>query len=256
MQEVQEVPSEQDAEVGALLVGTCHGSALSYGNVKTGNADDVDVIGLLTAVEEYECMRREARRLIFGLTRGETSRCECASCTYFIEKSPSNALRLPEAVKLLPQAAYLFIIRDPRDAFISHKRSTEPWTQGDNGTVGGCLDRLEAYYRAYESVQGSRQLFLTRYENLHLRFDTALAEIFRFLQVPASPELMANGRRENGFIARTGRVPGDKVRSAHRRKGITGDWRNQLDSEEADWLRQSVFWRSFMEQYGYEWHAA
>src|SRR5678816_3694929 len=41
---------------------------------------------------------------------------------YFVEKSPANAPHIDEAVKLLPESKFVFIIRDPRDVFISHKR--------------------------------------------------------------------------------------------------------------------------------------
>lgn len=184
------------------------------------------------------------------------TRHECASCKYYIEKSPSNARHLPKALTLLSEAKYLFIVRDPRDAFISHKRSTEPWTNGSNSTVQGCLGKLEAYYRGYAAVQDYRQVFLVRYEDLQMRFSATLAEVFGFLEVPSNAGMIADSYRENSFLARTGRMPGDEVRSAHRRKGIMGDWRNHLDDAEATWIRQNEFWQKFMDDYSYVWDGA
>ena len=176
----------------------------------------------------------------------------CPSCSsHYIEKSPGNSPHLPKALKLLPEAKYLFIIRDPRDAFVSHRRATAAWTEGANNTVQGCLGRLEKYYRGYESVRGNRQVFLARYEDLHLRFDTTLTALFDFIGVPSGPDLIAQSFKRNSFFTRTGRMPGDEVRSDHRRKGIIGDWRNHLDSKEASWIRHSDFWRTFMAEHGY-----
>lgn len=182
------------------------------------------------------------------------SRYECAACKYYVEKSPSNAPFLPKALKLLPEAKYLFIIRDPRDAFVSHKRSTEPWTSGSNSTVQGCLGKLEAYYRGYEAIEDSHQVLLVRYEDLHVRFAATLAEVFGFLGVPSKASVIANSHLQNSFCAKTGgRMRGTEVRSAHRRKGIVGDWRNHLDSGEASWIRRDEFWQKFMDEHGYTW---
>ena len=121
-------------------------------------------------------------------------------------------------------------------------------------TVSGCLGKLEAYYRGYEAVKDNHQVLLVKYEDLHVRFASTLAEVFAFLGVPGRASVMAKSYVQSSFFVRTGgRMRGREVRSAHRRKGSMGDWRNHLGSGEASWIRHSEFWQKFMDDYGYTW---
>ena len=160
--------------------------------------DIIEIIG------ELALFRRHNNRedIVRAMTRHE-----CAGASTYVEKSPSTARFLPKALELLPEAKFLFIIRDPRDAFVSHNRSTEPWTEGSNSTVEGCLGSLEAHYRGYEAVKADRHVFLVRYEDLQTRFAATLANVFGFLEVPSDASLISDSYRKNIFLRKQVECP-------------------------------------------------
>jgi len=44
---------------------------------------------------------------------------------FYVNKAPANAPYVGKACRLFPEAKFIYIIRDPRDVFISHKRGNQ-----------------------------------------------------------------------------------------------------------------------------------
>ncbi|MEE8585242.1 MAG: sulfotransferase [Acidobacteriota bacterium] len=170
---------------------------------------------------------------------------------YAVEKSPANAPFLDRACRALPQSRFLFIIRDPRDVFISHKRGTREWMGGANSTVEGCMRKTRRYWEGWRRAEGARNLLLVRYEDLHQDFRSALRRIFGFLGLDASPETLERCRRRNDFWRVASRNLERRDRA--RRKGVVGDWVNFLDKGEEEWFKGSAYWSRFMKEFGYCW---
>ena len=170
---------------------------------------------------------------------------------YFVEKSPANAPHIDDAVKLLPEAKFVFIIRDPRDVFISHKRGTRQWMGGVNKRVDGCMKKIHGYYEGYVRARQARNLLLVRYEELHQDFHRTMKRLFDFIGVESTPQILDECYEQNSFWT---------VASRHierpdeaERKGVVGDWAMFLEPKEAEWFQKNGYWSGFMKQYGYSW---
>jgi hypothetical protein len=68
---------------------------------------------------------------------------------HFVNKAPANAPFVGKACRLFPETKFIFIIRDPRDVFVSHKRGNQKWMRGANSTIQGCLEKTEKYFKEY-----------------------------------------------------------------------------------------------------------
>jgi hypothetical protein len=170
---------------------------------------------------------------------------------FFVEKSPANAPHVDQAVEALPEAKFVFIIRDPRDVFISHKRGTKAWMGGANSTVDGCMKKIRHYYEGYDRARGARNLLLVRYEELHQNFHATMKRVFDFVGVDSSPAILETCYDQNNFWTVATRHV--ERRDEAERKGVVGDWVTFLEDHEATWFQKNSFWTAFMNQYGYTW---
>ncbi|MBN1554033.1 MAG: sulfotransferase [Phycisphaerae bacterium] len=169
----------------------------------------------------------------------------------FVEKSPANAPFIDLACRTIPEAKFLFIIRDPRDVLISHQRGTEAWMGGVNSTIEGCMGKIRKYFEGYLRAETAENLMLVSYEQLHQDFFRTMERVYTFLGLPTNTDVLQNTFDENNFW---------KVASRHRerrdmpeRKGVIGDWINYLDPQDRQWFEQEPWWSDFMREYGYTW---
>jgi hypothetical protein len=168
---------------------------------------------------------------------------------FFVNKAPANSPFIARACALFPESRFLFIVRDPRDVFVSHKRGTRAWMGGSNSTVNGCMAKMRGYFEGYLQAQNSKNLMLVTYEQLHQDFHETMRKIYGFIGVPCDDKLLEACYEENNFLAAAGRRSED--RDHPRRKGVVGDWANYLKDKEKDWYRQDPFWSKFLVDHGY-----
>ena len=86
---------------------------------------------------------------------------------YFVSKAPANAPFAADGCRLLPESKFIFIIRDPRDVFISHKRGKKEWMGGENSRVDGCMKKTHSYFEGYLKAKAQQNILLVQYEHLH-----------------------------------------------------------------------------------------
>src|SRR3989304_1632746 len=71
---------------------------------------------------------------------------------FYVNKAPANAPYIGKACRLFPESKFIFIIRDPRDVFISHKREEPILAQGqkliDRGLILRSDERILPYLDA------------------------------------------------------------------------------------------------------------
>jgi len=174
-----------------------------------------------------------------------------ASGGKLIEKSPANAPYLQRGARLLPEARFVFIVRDPRDVLVSHQRGNRPWMRGANSTVEGCARKLKRYYEGYALAAHLPNVTLVRYEDLHQDFHHTLRRLLEFVGLGASdPAVLREIGRKEHFAGGTGRAHVED-RDAAARKGVVGDWVAHLLPKEVRWFERSPFWRRFMSAHGY-----
>ena len=170
-----------------------------------------------------------------------------------VNKAPANAPFVADACRMFPESKFIFVIRDPRDVFISHKRGNWEWMGGRNKTVAGCMQKTETYYEGYRKAADCRNLLLVRYEDLHQDFHAEMDRIYRFVGAHADQQLLDACFEKHNFVARTGRRRED--RDSPRRKGVVGDWVNFIKPSEVRWYKRHTFWKRFMKSRGYGWAA-
>lgn len=173
-------------------------------------------------------------------------------CKFIVNKAPANAPHLKFAAESFPESKFIFIIRDPRDVLVSHQRGTQKWMGGANSTVKGCMKKLEGYFKGWQDAQSLPNVLLVRYEDLHQSFYETMDNVFTHIGLGADKELLQDIFKKNNFQAQTSRSNVED-RAAAKRKGVIGEWANQLKDKEKFWYQQSTFFSEFMQKYGYGW---
>ncbi|MGH9341375.1 MAG: sulfotransferase family protein, partial [Acidobacteriota bacterium] len=109
---------------------------------------------------------------------------------YFVNKAPANAPYLGKAARLIPEAKFIFVIRDPRDVLISHQRGNQEWMRGSNSTVEGCMKKCRKYFSGYSEAAELPSVLLIKYEDLHQAFIETLSHVFDFIGVSSDADLI------------------------------------------------------------------
>jgi hypothetical protein len=155
------------------------------------------------------------------------------------DRTPEGAIGIPALAAVYPDARFIHVIRDGRDAAVSG------WAQvrriGSGRQFASFADYAEFFAdrhwvpyvtraRAAAAQLGDRY-HEVRYENLHARPADEARAMFRFLGVSADDIAVQSCVQQASFRALTGREPGVEDPDSHYRKGIIGDWRNHFDDE-------------------------
>lgn len=170
---------------------------------------------------------------------------------FYVNKAPANAPFIGKGCRLFPEAKFIFIIRDPRDVFISHKRGKQKWMGGKNSTVSGCMQKIEKYYKGYLDAKECDNVLLVTYEELHQDFHATLRKVFRFIGARDDEDIIRDSFAKNNFLAVAGKH--QENRDSATRKGVVGDWVNFLSRDEERWYRKNAFWSDLMQRHGYRW---
>lgn len=110
---------------------------------------------MFKSLKDYPCTVSEDKELASVLRARISDELEQAvanidtNARYFVNKAPANAPYLGKAAYLLPEAKFIFVVRDPRDVLVSHQRGNEEWMRGANSTVEGCMRKCRRYYEGY-----------------------------------------------------------------------------------------------------------
>lgn len=153
------------------------------------------------------------------------------------EKTPENLRIMEEIALMIPNAKFINIIRDGRDATVSG------WIQENRKYPDKNL-LLEDYVKGNAEIWAAAIRFArelgkkyperyheVRYEDLKSEPDTAIKRLVQFLNVDYSEKSVALCRQNGSFEKLSGgRAPGEEERSSHFRKGITGDWKNHFNN--------------------------
>lgn len=156
-------------------------------------------------------------------------------------KDPEHGMILSDLAGHFPDAAYVHVIRDPRDLAVStwhHMRRIEPEFVAEIGAFEKFAEQnvkeWKVYLRNVRKVSAEKGLdyMELRYEDLHADGEAQLARLFAFLGAPASPEIIAACLDQASFErASGGRPRGAADARSFYRKGEVGDWASHMTDE-------------------------
>ena len=124
-----------------------------------------------------------------------------SECSYFLDKTPANALVLPFLQRLYPDAKYVVLTRHPLAVFSSYANS---FFDGDWQAARAFNPILERYVPAMATFLRERPVPLLHvaYEDLVTEPEPQLERIFAFLGLehdPSAVEYGKAGAREKGM---------------------------------------------------------
>ena len=172
------------------------------------------------------------------------------------DKTPRYAQRLPQLLRIFPEARVIDITRDPRDVIVSQLgvavRAGTPFTgeKRDGLIRAGAADWLKNVecVQAFAQAHPGRVCQL-RYEDLIADATGETRRMFDFLGVASDSGTLQAILRQTSFEAMSGRQPGVEDARSFLRKGVVGDWRSALDAEEARMIADTC--APLMEARGY-----
>lgn len=143
----------------------------------------------------------------------------------------------------LPSTKVVAVVRDGRDAMVSAWKyealmhhSEAPW----GAKFKAQKNLIEFMYtwgvRASAILQAETdgRLLMIRYEDLHHNFETTIRKVYDYLEVDSRAEAIAEVKAITDFEKVSGgRKKGEEADSVVR-KGIVGDWKNELTQHQAD----------------------
>jgi hypothetical protein len=155
------------------------------------------------------------------------------------DKTPRYALGLGSLMRIFPDARFVNIIRDPRDAAMSRlfhagragmPDALEPGSARQiEITRVGAQDWTRNVQPIADFMTGNPgHMHSLRYEDLHADPVATMASLFDFLDVSADRTLLDRLARETSFEAQSGRKAGVENPESFLRKGVVGDWRGRL----------------------------
>lgn len=196
--------------------------------------------------------------------------CNVGPDQWFLEKSPSHALFLPEIHALLPQSRFIHILRDARDVVSSMLAASQSW--GAHWAPGNAYSAARLWVRHVKAVRDATReipcshLLEVQYESLSNAPADVLARISGFLGVQwtaadIEKAIQANqpGKMKTGagtqiplggkFETESGGVVNEPPEFV--RKARPGTWTDDLT-----FTQKAVVWgvaRRTMREVGYSW---
>lgn len=154
----------------------------------------------------------------------------------FGEKTPDNLYQLNRLWSIFPQAKFIHVIRDVRDACVSayiRFRAKLPEDMDRPTYIGHyARDWMSRIVTAREGAEGHDYLEL-RYEDLQHDTMQQMIQVFDFLGADSSYAVVAETVQAASFeILSGGRRRGQEDRQSHYRRGEIGGWRDELTAEE------------------------
>ncbi len=156
------------------------------------------------------------------------------------DKTPRYTHYLPQLHRLFPAARIIHIVRDPRDVAVSRmahsKRAGAPdaLTPGTEPYWATVKDAVQLWNEAVRDVDAfaaahPRLVHELRYCDLQADPAAETARLFGFLGVDTGAPLLERVVAAASFEALSGRRPGEEDPDSFLRKGVSGDWKTQLD---------------------------
>jgi len=165
-----------------------------YGNVDKAPYDHINAAEAMKAfIEDLPNGEQDYLDALRGYTDTLYGRMLSTSdCSYFLDKTPANALVLPFLQRLYPEAKYVVLTRHPLAVFSSYANS---FFNGDWQAAYEFNPILERYVPAMAAFLRERPVPLLHvaYEDLVMEPESQLERIFAFLGLEHDPAAVEYG---------------------------------------------------------------
>jgi hypothetical protein len=161
----------------------------------------------------------------------------------FGDKTPANARIVEDFAVILPGSKFIGMLRDPRDVAASrlgHAKRTGH-TEAEQADTAFYLEVVKAAALDWQGCADAMRKFAkerpdqslsVRYEDLIADPHAELRRVFGYLGVQTPEPLLAEIVEQSRFEAFSGgRARGVENGASFYRKGVVGDWRNQLTAD-------------------------
>ena len=167
---------------------------------------------------------------------------------YIGEKTPNNALYIKKIINLIPDAQFIYIIRDPRAVVSSW--SKVPWS---TGTIVGDATIWNRYIKAYHRLPDDikTKIYLVRFEDLVNDTVRELKKITGFLGIQYTDSMLSYYNNKKMSFSSSEEPWKKNVKEPIKKERIN-IWKEQLSK--ADIIRVEGVCRKFMKIYNYNLH--
>jgi len=153
------------------------------------------------------------------------------------EKTTETIHHLDLVEELFPGIRKVCIVRDPRDRVVSFHHHQIRKGRKPDGPIGAAevaeyLERIRADYAGLLAIEAP--CYVLTYEQLSTSSVAVLRELLRFIGADATEEHARTALEQARFERLAGRERGSEDGKSHYRKGVVGDWREQLDPQLAE----------------------
>ncbi len=156
------------------------------------------------------------------------------SCVQSIRKHPSQIEYMSILQEYYAEAKKILIIRDPRDVIVSYSE----WKGQRTGSLLSSTPRSLYYFIRHaknwhilnkkwiSDAEGDKDCLIVKYDDIKLRFEETLREVFDFLELPVNNEFIIY-LKDNYYC-----IDSDKYKEENKnrgygffRKGELGEWK-------------------------------
>ncbi|MGL4759186.1 MAG: sulfotransferase domain-containing protein [Patescibacteria group bacterium] len=138
--------------------------------------------------------------------------------------------------ELFPTAAKIMIIRDGRDAAISASKfkilmseKKVPWLEHEDVTYFELLNNWKTKTEKGLKIANTSQLYLLKYEDLKSDFEDTTKNLLQAINAQSEENLIAEIKHKTSFKTMSGGREAGEEKKAVMRKGITEEWRSELN---------------------------
>lgn len=181
---------------------------------------------LIAPEELYRLLERVADQ-IFAMVAGVAP-----DCSVIIDKTPENVRMAPSIHRIMPDAYFLHIVRDPRAVFCSQRSASKSWANGEFPTrpCDGGLSWQRDVEAGMRIADFSERFLQVRYEDLREGGAAEIERIFSWLDLETTAELCDDALQANSKqkMTETGELPVNFVR-----KSSDDGWQAELSDSHA-----------------------
>jgi hypothetical protein len=172
------------------------------------------------------------------------------ACRAVGEKTPENVFFFPRLKRLFPGAKFIGMARDPRDVLSSAwhffpRPPPQDEAAAKTAFIASALDSLDNGARTMLGLakQFPADCMNVTYERMRAATASVAAELFRFLGVADSDDIVADCVARTSFATLSGgRAPGQTQDGSFFRKGVVGDWRSTFTPEMSALMLRRLGW--------------